>query len=739
MAAPSSNNKNNRKRSHDHDNDNASSSPVTKQDDEIATSISITDAAINGMNSLMERFKMTIYGSVVLTIAIVLGLILNKNNNTPNSNVSTTNDIRDSGIDIGVKSNFITANSLTVDPAFATYWNTLCDNDKSNSNKVWCGEGRIEPTGRTLQTSTTTKTKIRRGDQLVEIPRILQIWEIDALQSDLVQTEHLLKARHALTDNPLPGGAFLAVYLAIEQKRLKPIPNQADEDDGNEQEDNRSAKSSDIGNSEDDDDVDLRRAAYLQSLPSWKELSDYHPILTSRSNLKRMLGHHSWNFAVVVMYQEMIDSEYKALTTASSNKVFGQLINIKEYQTARIHVLSRSFNPGSDACSAEIVKDLSQSELERIQSEWSTSIISPSKINDDDVVDNSLFAKGCHAMVPILDMLNSHPQPNVAYKYQIEKQAFVISAKKGIPPHVELMDSYGKYSDAHLYAKFGFVNGDGSGHTQASIALFHRPLDVEISQEFTMIPNQIIVNSSSTDDSSPELSPMDKIPDFQKLDLKRYLQYDDGYDNCIQKDINPSEFRLKQLKWMHLANIANKPKSWIVTLQPRMPESQPKVSSNVLITELPPKIDPRKLRMDLTHIVETCRLLALTVNDYGGTATQVLGDNLGNNTFVVNDPGNDALEYRSLMFLARLSGTALLQYSPVTPEKEYQNVLQLNKEHTSSNRDWTAGHLRLGEMQVNSFSFLKVYNILSQAVRALDSFVLTYRFMFECIYHLIFV
>jgi hypothetical protein len=716
--AASSNNKNNRKRSHDqHDNSSSSSSVLTK--DEIAKTSS-SSAIINGMNCLMKRFKMTIYGSIVLTIAIVMGLILNKNNNT------TNNDIINNGIDVdaGVKSNsnFITANSLTVDSSFGTYWNTACDNDRNNSNKVWCGDGRIEPTGRTLQTSTTaTSTTIRRGDQLIEIPRSLQIWEIDALKSDIVQTEHLLKARHALTDNPLPGGAFLAVYLAIEQKRLKPIPNKEEDDDDNDSSDN-------VGNNEDDDD-DLRRASYLQSLPSWKELSDYHPILTSRSDLKMLLGHHSWNFAVVVMYQEMIDSEYNALTTASSNKVFGQLINIKEYQTARIHVLSRSFNPGSDACSAEVVKELSQSELERIQSEWGTSIIETPPKKDDDVAvdDNSLFAKGCHAMVPILDMLNSHPQPNVVYKYQIEKQAFVISAKAGIPPQWELMDSYGKYSDAHLYAKFGFVNGDGSGHTQASIALFHRPLDVQISQEFTMIPNQIIVNSTQKitgDESSPELSPMDKIPDFQKLDLKRYLQYDDGYKNCIQKDINPPEFRLKQLKWMHLANIANDSKSWIVTLQPRVPESQPKKSSNVLITELPPKIDPRKLRMDLTHIVDTCRLLALTVNDYDGTAIQVLEDNLGNNTFVVNDPGNDALEYRSLMFLARLAGTALLQYSPVTPDKEYQNVLQLNKANAIGNRDWTAGHLRLGEMQVGFFVFDDTL------FRALDSFVLTCRLVY---------
>ena len=115
----------------------------------------------------------------------------------------------------------------------------------------------------------------------------------------------------------------------------------------------------------------------------------------------------------------MINSEYDALVTASP-LIFGQQISLKEYQAARIHVLSRSFNPGHMACSAEADNYFSSMELATMKSDWG---IASSK---------GLFREGCHAMVPILDTLNSHPHPNVVYDYDLKKQAFVISAKSKI-------------------------------------------------------------------------------------------------------------------------------------------------------------------------------------------------------------------------------------------------------------------------------------------------------------------
>ena len=662
-------------------------------------------STIDSLSSVPEKEEeeimatSSIFSLVGLVIAIILGLTLNKN---------YTND----------DSMTTMSHNYNIEAYFGSYWNAACVDGNSSPIRIWFDDGKIEPKNRTILSTNSSKTQnsIRRGDRLVEIPRRLQIWEIDAIRSNIVRTERLLTARHNLTENPLAGGAILAAYLALEQNRLTTSSN-IDNDNDNNNDDQASkvlhnsimTDSSNFGNEEED----RLRLLYLRSLPTWEELNGYHPILTSKSDLKKMLGHHSWNFAVLVMYQEMVASEYNALRTVSP-KTFGQEVSIKEYQAARIHVLSRSFNPGSVACLAEVGKYLSKSEVEHLQSEWGF-LQSPTQNPDDDNTvdsngktdDNSLFNRGCHAMVPILDMLNSHPNPNVVYRYQTEKQAFTINAKTDLHQQFELINSYGKYSDAHLYAKFGFVNGDGSGYTQASIALFHRPLDVQMSHEFTMIPNKISIIGNNNDENNSHL---EKIPGFQQQDLKRYLIFDDGYESCVQKDLHPSAFRLKHLKWVHLANIANNPKSWVVTLQPREPKSKPKESTAMLITESPPKIDPRKLRMDLTRLVETCRLAALTIDDYDGNAIQVLEENLGNNTFVVTK-GNDALEYRSLMFLARLAGTTLLQSHPNTPEKEYQNILQLNKKHLFNNKDWIAAQLRLGEMQVRRklvFHFMSI-------------------------------
>jgi hypothetical protein len=626
-----------------------------------------------------EIHRLTIYGAVIILIAIISGLALNHNNATETAN---ENDVDDN--------TGIHTTNLTVDASFGAFWNKICDDDnnrRSSNNRAWCGDGRVEPTRRTFQAATANTKPIRRGDIVAEIPREFQIWEIDALRSDLVQKEKLLKARHKMTENPLASGAFLATYLANERKRLLENEKDVTKDDSSEQDDGGLAGSSiTMGNG----NVDKLRAPYFRSLPSWEELRSNHPILKSRSDLKSMLGHNSWNFAVVAMYQEMINSEYEALVAASP-LVFGKQISLQEYQTARIYVLSRSFNPGPDACSAEADNYFSSIDLERLQSDWG--IQSP----------ETIFHQGCHAMVPILDMLNSHPHPNVVYNYHSEKQAFVISAKSSISPQWELMNSYGKFSDAHLFAKFGFVNGDGSGHTQASIALFHRPLDVQISQEFSLIPNKI--TNGDNDDGSELSSPMEKIPDFQRLDIKRYLMYDDGYDDCVQKDLHPEAFRLKRLKWLHLANIANDPDFWIATLRPRAPESRSRKSSDLLIAEAPPEINPKKLRMDITHLVDTCRLLVLTVDDFEGNAIKILDENLGNSSFVVPKGNQAALEYRSLMFLARMASTALIQY-PVNLKKEYDNALQLNKENAFGNSTWTAVQLRLGEMQVRSCTIL---------------------------------
>lgn len=598
----------------------------------------------------------TAYGVVVLMVAIAMGLWWN---------ATLTRD---------------------VDPSIAAFWQQACSS--TSSSHSWCGR-MVQPTRRTLQAARP----IRASEVLVEIPRVVQVWEMDALRSDVVQEEQLLLARHALTGHSLAGGAYLAVHLALEQQRLLGMAT-------NETLANGTLPSLSKG--------DKVWAAYLESLPSYDDLKETHPILMPRPELKTLLGHYSWNFLIVVMYQEMVQSEYQALTTQSA--WLASMVSLEEYQSSRIHVLTRSFNPGHTGCLGTQEKVTPQ-ELEAVEMAW-------------DMKKGTLFAEGCHAMVPILDMLNHHPQPNVEYQFDTTKQAFVVSAKTKIPVGWELMDSYGLYSDSHLFAKFGFINGDGSGFTQASIAVFHRPLDVLLTNEFTLIPKAIMDDDGDAemqdrkDDDEDGIFSLSEdkkrsklaVPDFQKPELKRYLQYDDGYQDCVEKDKHPEAFRLKQLKWYHLSKSANSPKSWVALISPRSPISKPGESSDMMITEAVPQIDPRTTRIEVAKLVSTCRLLALTIDDYDGNAIQVLNDNMKNSTFVV-EGGSPALEYRALMFLYRLASTALIQYQ-TSPDEAHDLVVKLNQENAFHGMEWAAAHLRLAEIQVGTLSFLLCHVVM---------------------------
>ncbi|KAG7349455.1 SET methyltransferase domain containing protein [Nitzschia inconspicua] len=627
----------NRKRTRD-EGDNV----TTSKNHPKTTTVSSSSKVSSSWKNVTKSQQTTAYGVVVLLVAIAMGMWWNS------------------------------SLSKEVDPSIASFWQQACSH-----SSFWCGR-IIRPTRRTLQAARP----IRVGETLVEIPRTLQLWELDAIRSDVVREERLLEARHELTQHSLAGGAFLAVHLALEHQRLIGMAS------------NETLANGTLPLLSKEDQA---WASYFASLPTFEELKDTHPILMDRSELKSMLGHHSWNFVVVIMYQEMVQSEYQALTSKSA--LFAAMVSKEQYQTSRIHVLTRSFNPGPSGCLGK-QEHLMPNEQEAIEMAWG-------------VEKGALFTDGCHSIVPILDMLNHHPQPNVAYQFDTTKQAFVVSAKTKIPVGWELMDSYGMYSDSHLFAKFGFINGDGSGFTQASIAVFHRPLDVQMKNEFTLMPRKIMENDDDREDEQAKneddkddgiFSLADgkkrsklKIPEFQKPELKRYLQYDDGYQDCVEKDKHPDAFKLKQLKWYHLSKIANNPKSWVALLSPRSPASKPRESSDMMITDVVPQVDPRITSIELSRLVNTCRLLALTTDDYDGNAIQVLKENMKNSSFVV-EGGNTALEYRALMFLYRLASTALIQYQ-TSPKEAFNLVVKLNQENSFPGKNWTAAHLRLAEMQ----------------------------------------
>ena len=485
----------------------------------------------------------------------------------------------------------------SADPRVLRFWSVVC-------RRAQCARF-VTPVRRTLQAARP----IRSGEILSEIPRDQQIWDLDALRDDFVQT-HLLSARHAGTKNRLSSGAFLAAYLGLQFHQLQQIENATSPVDS----------------------VDQVRKAYFDALPTIDELRD-HPLFWDLDQVMELFGRRSLTSGVIVAYHEMVASEYAAFSLVSP--IFAETISETNYTLARVWVLTRSFSPGPAASQLEFSAHHDEQVL------WNENVMTD-------------FSKGSHAMVPILDMLNHHPSPNVAYQYNADKRAFVITAKRSIPASFELYDSYGLFSDSHLLAKFGFVNGDGSGYTQASMAFFHRGMaDLGgLSEEFSYMSKE-----------NPEFNRM--ILQEQQRGLVRYLQFDDGYRDCVPGPEDSDAYRLKEIKLQHLLRIANEPARWTVTLKPRRPNSQPREASNEIIMEEPPHIDARNTRVNLLPLIETCRLMAVIHTDFEGETISILEKNLETPDFKLGR-GSDALEYRAFAWYVaedrRLNYTDLKPY-----------------------------------------------------------------------------
>jgi hypothetical protein len=172
-----------------------------------------------------------IYGSLVLVVGIAVGLILNL--------------------------------TSPVDSSVKAFLSKAC-------RTASCG-AFVVPIRRTLQAIKP----LRKGDKLMEIPRRMQIWDLDALQDPFVRL--LFAARHERTENKLPSGAFLAAWLAMQKVNTTV--------------------------------TDPLLKSYLELLPSEKDVTS-HPVFWESNDLNDLLGGHSYTMNIARMYQDMVHSEY---------------------------------------------------------------------------------------------------------------------------------------------------------------------------------------------------------------------------------------------------------------------------------------------------------------------------------------------------------------------------------------------------------------------------------------------
>jgi hypothetical protein len=404
--------------------------------------------------------------------------------------------------------------------------------------------------------------------------------------------------------------------------------------------------------------VDPILQQYVQHvLPRYSDFQ-FHPVVwfadsdpQQQQQLLQLLPPHSSAAATVRALAHNIGREYRQFTAACPE--FSRQVSQQDYTAARLSVMTRSFGTGPLPTS-----ELASAELEYYQTTVGLNL-----------------SVGSHAMVPILDLYNHHAVPNVAFKY--DGQAFLITAVNGgIVAGSQIMDSYGKHTDTHLFAKYGFVNGDGSDHTQASLALYHQPELVDESD-----------NSSSV----------------LHKQLLRYIQYDNGYEQCVAPT-DKAAWAFKILKYQYLVRqVSNQPTSWTVMLAPRDPESRPAAFSNIPITDQVPRFDKKRIQLvgQSNAVFSTCRLLSLTHHDYNGTAVSILTEHLGSNatTPPLLPAAEDALEFRTLMCMARMSQIALTRMGVSTTDQE-ATVARLNSDRSAfQSRNWTVAHVLLGELQ----------------------------------------
>ena len=260
------------------------------------------------------------------------------------------------------------------DPRIAKLVSQACE-----EGGVYCHES-LKVVGRTLRATVP----IEVGTKLFEIPRSMQIWDLDAYRDPFVRT-HLFKASHKISGNRMGTQAFLAAFMALEIKRSQENPYS----------------------------FDPLRLTYFDSLPTIEEFMEYHPILHDKDEILSVLGPRSMSHSILQGYRNMIKSEYDGFTATSSE--FAKTINQAEYIRARLAVITRALNVGvpgpEEVMPAFFVGDEFENEdlfLDELYSYY-------------DLINVNLTeagGQGCIAMVPIADLFNHHPNNNIDLRYK---------------------------------------------------------------------------------------------------------------------------------------------------------------------------------------------------------------------------------------------------------------------------------------------------------------------------------
>ena len=565
---------------------------------------------------------------------------------------------------------------------------------------------------------------ISADEHIMTLPRPLQIWDLDALRDEFIRqhflglsssdnsTQHTSQvALHKETANPLDSGAYLAVYLLrllngsqmdqVLNKNLCDVDTESCASEGGAQ----TVQWSDT--TQHSQRINLLRN-YLSMLPTYDDRIPHsgiknvheHPIAWSRNMLESLFPKYTHTYNLIMSYQTMVQSEYDALKSASPNE-FGSNVNFTQYLVMRVNVLSRAFSamvsrddvgPSWNAMGSQSLSD------EIMSYSYTTSnFAQPS--SGIKASDELKFRSMC----PLLDMYNSHPSPNVIWRYDAVTSSYLIHANSGgIPSSNEIIVSYGHYTEGHLFSKYGYVNGDGSSKTEISLNVFHRILgNVGLSWQYSPLPFHVWRNTVTQSTTRQTTQYTEQTLDMQSKELLRYLLFDDGHTDCVDFNDHGSlstHQELKLLKFLHLKRLANIERAWIVRLPARNPNAQPLQGDS--LPDSRSQKDENRVGIDAKNILSICRLLSLTVDDIGGNAIKYLHtgyyQSSSKHSYFRVEKHEDVLEYRALLCVVRLSDVLFRRYG-----KYEQPHVSVEPKDTNS-REWTAWYIIEGEIRLLS-------------------------------------
>jgi hypothetical protein len=163
--------------------------------------------------------------------------------------------------------------------------------------------------------------------------------------------------------------------------------------------------------------------------------------------------------------------------------------------------------------------------------------------------------------------------------------------------------------------------------------------------------------------------------------------------------------------------MANDYERWNMLMAPRDPDSLPAASSDVPSTLAVPQYEKDYSYMEpgVERLRETCRMMSLINSDFNGRAVEVLKANLENDSFVIGPNVSDDLEFRSYMCVSRWFGTRM-----ATMElkgklgTEFQRLTAMNR-NAFGTFNWTALHVKLGEIQASQAGSALIFQRVSQS------------------------